>query len=168
MNVKDKETFAKEFYSRQTVLKELGNKGQQKLCEAKVAVVGIGGLGTVSSLYLALAGVGHLRLIDQDIVEVRNLHRQILYTADDLDYPKAEVAAAYLKKINPLIKAEPISENVNSSNVERLLASVDLVVDGLDNMATRYLINRACVKLKVPFVFGAAIGLEGNLCFCST
>lgn len=163
MNVKDKETFAKEFYSRQVVLKELGNKGQQKLCEAKVAVVGVGGLGTVSSLYLALAGVGHLRLIDQDIVETRNLHRQILYTADDLDYPKSEVAAAYLKKLNPLIKAEPISENVNSSNVERLVASVDLVVDGLDNMATRYLINRACVKLKVPYVFGAAIGLEGNL-----
>jgi molybdopterin/thiamine biosynthesis adenylyltransferase len=163
MNVKDKETFAKEFYSRQVILKELGKKGQQKLCEAKVAVVGVGGLGTVSSLYLALAGVGHLRLIDQDIVEMRNLHRQILYTADDLDYPKAEAAAAYLKKINPLTKAEPISENVNSSNVERLLASVDLVVDGLDNMATRYLINRACVKLKIPYVFGAAIGLEGNL-----
>jgi adenylyltransferase/sulfurtransferase len=163
MNVKDKETFAKEFYSRQVILKELGQKGQRKLCESKIAVVGIGGLGTVSSLYLALAGVGHLRLIDQDIVETRNLHRQILYSVDDLDYPKAEVAAARLEKLNPLVKAEPISENLRAGNVERLLDGVDLVVDGLDNMASRYLINRACVKLKVPYVFGAAIGMEGNL-----
>ncbi len=163
MNLKDKDAFAKDFYSRQVILKELGSQGQQKLCDAKVAVVGVGGLGTVSSLYLALAGVGHLRLIDQDIVEMRNLHRQILYSTDDLDYPKAEVAATRLTKLNPLVKAEPVSENVNASNVERLLSGVDLVVDGLDNMATRYLINRACVKMKVPYVFGAAIGIEGNL-----
>ncbi len=163
MNIKDKDAFAKDFYSRQVILKELGTKGQQKLCNAKVAVVGVGGLGTVSSLYLALAGVGHLRLIDQDIVEVRNLHRQILYSTDDLDYPKAEVAAKQLTKLNPLVKAEPVSENVHAGNVERLLSGVDLVVDGLDNMATRYLINRACVKMKIPYVFGAAIGIEGNL-----
>jgi molybdopterin-synthase adenylyltransferase len=163
MTIKDLEQFAKDFYSRQVILKELGEKGQRKLCDSKVAVVGVGGLGTVSSLYLALAGVGSLRLIDQDIVEAKNLHRQILYTSDDLDYPKAEVAAVRLKKLNPLISVEAISENVNSGNVERLLSGVDLVVDGLDNMATRYLINRVCVKMKVPYVFGAAIGLEGNL-----
>jgi adenylyltransferase/sulfurtransferase len=163
MNIKDKTAFAKDFYSRQVILKELGQKGQQKLCNAKVAVVGVGGLGTVSSLYLALAGVGHLRLIDQDIVETRNLHRQILYSTDDLDYPKAEVAAKQLTKLNPLVKAEPVSENGHAGNAERLVSGVDLVVDGLDNMATRYLINRACVKLKVPYVFGAAIGIEGNL-----
>jgi molybdopterin/thiamine biosynthesis adenylyltransferase len=163
MVVRDMEQFAKDFYSRQVILKELGQKGQNKLCESKVAVVGVGGLGTVSALYLALAGVGNLRLIDQDIVEPKNLHRQILYTIEDVDYPKAEAAAARLQKQNPMIKAEPISENVNSGNVERLLKGVDLVVDGLDNMATRYLINRVCVKMKVPYVFGAAIGLEGNL-----
>jgi molybdopterin/thiamine biosynthesis adenylyltransferase len=163
MVVRDMEQFAKDFYSRQVILKELGQKGQNKLCESKVAVVGVGGLGTVSALYLALAGVGNLRLIDQDIVETKNLHRQILYTIEDVDYPKAEAAAARLQKQNPMIKAEPISENVNSGNVERLLKGVDLVVDGLDNMATRYLINRVCVKMKVPYVFGAAIGLEGNL-----
>ncbi len=163
MNPKDPASFANEFYSRQVILKEIGKKGQQKLCDAKVAVVGVGGLGTVSSLYLALAGIGHLRLIDQDIIEAKNLHRQILYNTDDLDYPKAEVAAAKLRKFNPLIKAEPVSENVHAGNVERLLAGVDLVVDGLDNMSTRYLVNRACVKLNVPYVFGAAIGMEGNL-----
>ncbi len=159
----DKKAFASEFYSRQVILKELGWKGQRKLAKSKVAIVGIGGLGTVSSLYLALAGVGHLRLIDQDTVETPNLHRQILYSIDDLHYPKAEVAAERLTKFNPLLKAEPISENVNASNVERLLAGVDLVVDGLDNMFTRYLLNRTCIKLGIPYVFGAAIGIEGNL-----
>jgi molybdopterin/thiamine biosynthesis adenylyltransferase len=163
VDVLDKEAFAAEFYSRQVTMKELGWKGQRKLGKAKVAVVGVGGLGTVSALYLALAGVGHLRLIDQDTVETPNLHRQILFTRDDLHYPKVEVAAERLMKLNPLLKAEAVSENVNSGNVERLLAGVDLVVDGLDNMMTRYLINRVCVKLGVPYVFGAAIGLEGNL-----
>lgn len=163
MNAKDKASFAKDFYSRQVILKELGEKGQRKLAESKVAVIGVGGLGTVSSLYLSLVGVGYLRLIDQDIVETRNLHRQILYTPDDLDYPKVEVAAARLEKLNPLVKTEPIPENVNAENVDRLVAGVDIVVDGLDNMATRYLINRACVKQKIPYVFGAAVGMEGNL-----
>jgi len=163
MNPKDNVLFADEFYSRQVILKELGKKGQQKLCDSKVAVVGVGGLGTVSSLYLALAGVGHLRLIDQDIIEAKNLHRQILYDTGTLDYPKAEVAAAKLQKSNPLIKTEAITENVHAGNVERLLTGVELVVDGLDNMSTRYLVNRACVKLGIPYVFGAAIGMEGNL-----
>jgi molybdopterin/thiamine biosynthesis adenylyltransferase len=163
MNVRDKDQFAKEFYSRQVILKEFGQKGQKKLCDAKVAVVGVGGLGSVSSLYLALAGVGYLRVIDQDILELKNLHRQILYTTDDVDYPKVEAAAARLEKLNPLVKAEPISENVNAANVEHLLEGVDVVVDGLDNMVTRYVVNRACVKMRIPYVFGAAIGMEGNL-----
>jgi adenylyltransferase/sulfurtransferase len=144
-------------------MKELGEKGQRRLAKSKVAVVGSGGLGTVSSLYLALAGVGYIRLIDQDTIEAQNLHRQILYTTADLHYPKAEVAAKRLLELNPLIKTEAFTENVNASNVERLLQGVDCVVDGLDNMVTRYLVNRICVKLKIPYVFGAAIGIEGNL-----
>ena len=163
MDAAEKKAFASEFYSRQVILKELGVKGQRKLEKSKVAVVGVGGLGTVSSLYLALAGVGRLRLIDQDTVETPNLHRQILFSLDDLHYPKVEVAAQRLEKLNPLVKADPVSENVNQGNVEKLLEGVDLVVDGLDNMFTRYLINRVCVKLGVPYVFGAAIGIEGNL-----
>ncbi len=163
MDTEERKEFASKFYSRQTILDELGVEGQQKLAKSKVAVVGIGGLGTVSSLYLALAGVGYIRLIDQDTVETQNLHRQILYSLDDLHYPKAEVAANRLEKLNPLLKAEPFSENVNVGNVEKLLAGVDIVVDGLDNMFTRYLLNRTCVKLGIPYVFGAAIGIEGNL-----
>jgi adenylyltransferase/sulfurtransferase len=152
-----------QFYSRQLALKELGKKGQEKLSKSKVAIVGLGGLGTVSSLYLALAGVGNLRLIDQDTVEPHNLHRQVLYTPKDLGYPKAEVSAKRLMEINPFINVEPVPENINVDNVEKLLGGVDCVVDGLDNMRTRYLVNRTCAKLKIPYVFGAAIGVEGNL-----
>lgn len=163
MDAAEKKAFAAEFYSRQVILNELGWKGQRKLAKSKVVVVGVGGLGTVSSMYLALAGVGHIRLVDQDTIETRNLHRQILFSLDSLHYPKVEVAAKRLEKLNPLLKAEPVSENLNAKNVEELLSGVDLVVDGLDNMYTRYLLNRACVKLGVPYVFGAAIGIEGNL-----
>ncbi|MEM3722690.1 MAG: HesA/MoeB/ThiF family protein [Nitrososphaeria archaeon] len=152
-----------EFYSRQLVLKELGPQGQEKLAKSKVAVVGLGGLGTVSALYLTLAGVGYLRIIDQDTVEPHNLHRQVLYTAKDLGYPKAEVSAKRLMERNPFIEVEAIPENVNADNVEKLLNGVDCVVDGLDNIRTRYIVNRACVKLKIPYVFGAAIGVEGNI-----
>ncbi len=152
-----------EFYSRQIALKELGREGQEKLAKSKVAVVGLGGLGTVSSLYLTLAGVGYIRLIDHDTVEAHNLHRQVLYTLKDLRYPKAEVSAERLAAVNPFVKVEAVPENVNPDNVEELLRGVDCVVDGLDNMRTRYVVNRACAKLKIPYVFGAAIGVEGNL-----
>jgi adenylyltransferase/sulfurtransferase len=152
-----------EFYSRQTVLKEFGRKGQERLAKSKVAIVGLGGLGTVSSLYLALAGVGHLRLIDQDTVEAHNLHRQVLYNPKALRYPKVEVSAKKLQETNPFIKVEAVPENLNADNVERLLYGTDCVVDGLDNMRTRYLVNHACAKLGIPYVFGAAIGIEGNL-----
>lgn len=135
-----------EFYSRQIVLRELGRKGQRKLASSKIAIVGMGGLGSASSLYLALAGVGYIRLIDQDIVELRNLHRQILYVADEVDYPKVEVAAKKLHKANSLVRVEPVAENLNSENAERLLSGVDCVVDGLDNMRTRYLVNRVCAQ----------------------
>jgi len=153
----------REFYSRQVVLTELGRKGQEKLRHSKVAVVGLGGLGTISTLYLALAGVRHLRLIDQDTVELRNLHRQILYGLDDLRYPKVEAAAGRISHVNPEVEVEAISENVNEKNVDSMVRDVNCVVDGLDNMGTRYLVNRACAENRIPYVFGAAIGMEGNL-----
>jgi len=152
-----------EFYSRQRVLLELGQRGQEKLGCSKVAIVGLGGLGSASALYLALAGVGYLRLVDQDTVELNNLHRQILYGLDNLRYPKVEAAAQRIQNINPSVKVESIPENVREANVEEIVKGMDCVVDGLDNMETRYLINRACTKHKIPYVFGAAIGIEGNL-----
>ncbi|MGQ9566310.1 MAG: HesA/MoeB/ThiF family protein [Candidatus Bathyarchaeales archaeon] len=151
------------FYSRQIVLPELGRKGQQKLKRSKVAIIGLGGLGTTSALYLALAGAGHLRLVDQDTVELNNLHRQILYSLSDLWRPKAEVAAYKICQTNPEVKIESIAENARRSNIDQIVRGMDCVVDGLDNMKTRYLLNRACARHKIPYVYGAAIGLEGAL-----
>jgi molybdopterin/thiamine biosynthesis adenylyltransferase len=159
----DKEEFVKLFYGRQLLIDELGAAGQQKLADARVAVVGMGGLGSVCSLYLALAGVGYLRLIDPDTVEIHNLHRQILYSLDKLHQPKAEVAANLLAKKNPLIKTYAVIEKVDALNVESLINDVNVVVDCLDNIPTRYLINSACIKLGIPYVFAAVMGLEGNL-----
>jgi len=153
----------KEYYRRQTVLAELGRKGQEKLRRSKVVVVGLGGLGTTSALYLALVGVGHLRLIDQDTVELNNLHRQVLYSTGNLRYPKVEAAADRIKQVNPDVTVEPVPENVRESNINELVRDADCIVDGLDNMRTRYLLNRASVRHRIPYVFGAAIGIEGNL-----
>jgi adenylyltransferase/sulfurtransferase len=154
---------AETFYSRQIALAELGRKGQQKLRRSKVAIIGLGGLGSASSLYLALAGVGRLRLVDQDTVELTNLHRQLLYCLEDIRYSKVETATKRIHQINPEIKVEPIPENANRSNIERIVKHMDCIVDGLDNMKTRYLLNRACTKHKIPYVYGAAIGVEGAL-----
>jgi adenylyltransferase/sulfurtransferase len=153
----------KVFYSRQTVLAELGAKGQEKLRHSKVVIVGLGGLGTVTALYLALAGVGHIRLIDQDTVELNNLHRQILYSLNDLHYPKVEAGIKRIKQVNPEVRVEAIPENIRENNVDRLLSGFDCIVDGLDNMHTRYLVNQTSVRQHIPYVFGAAIGIEGNL-----
>lgn len=151
-----------EFYVRQVVLNELGVEGQKKLRKSRAVVVGLGGLGSVSALYLTLAGVNFLRLIDQDTVEMHNLHRQALYTTDDLRYPKVEVAAKRLKKINADVEIEPVADNLRQSNVHELIHDTRCIVDGLDNMRTRYLLNAECVKHSIPFVYGGAIGLEGN------
>jgi len=158
----------KVFYSRQTVLAELGAKGQEKLRHSKAVIVGLGGLGTVTALYLALAGVGHIRLIDQDTVELNNLHRQVLYSLKDLHYPKVEAGVGRIGQVNPEVKVEAVPENIRESNVDKLLSGFDCIVDGLDNMRTRYLVNRASVRHHVPYVFGAAIGVEGNLSIFSS
>jgi len=157
-----------EFYSRQIVLAELGQTGQEKLRLAKVAVVGLGGLGSVSALYLALAGVGKLILVDQDTVEMNNLHRQILYSLSDLRFPKVEAAQRRIKQINPEVIVDAVAENIRSENLASILADADCIVDGLDNMQTRYAINKYCSEKQVPFVFGGAIGMEGNVAVLKT
>ena len=156
------------YYSRQTVMPEIGKIGQERLRSATVAVVGLGGLGSVSALYLTLAGVGEITLVDQDTVEMTNLHRQGLYSIDDLRHPKVEVAAARLVKLNPEVKIKAVPENINDENVGSLLESSDCVVDGLDNMYTRYLLNRYCVTRQIPLIFGGAIGMEGNVAVFKT
>lgn len=152
-----------EFYSRQVILSELGVLGQERLQKSKVAVVGVGGLGSISTLFLALAGVGTLMLVDQDTVELNNLHRQALFSLRDLRYPKVEAAARRIADLNPNVKVLAIPENLREENITSTLANVDCVVDGLDNMQTRYLVNRYCVERRIPYIFGGAIGLEGNV-----
>jgi molybdopterin-synthase adenylyltransferase len=163
METMSKQKFSKLFYNRQTIIAQIGSVGQEKLAKSRVAIVGVGGLGSVCSLYLALGGVGYLRLIDYDTVETHNLHRQILYNIDDLHQLKAEVAAKKLCKQNLLVEVEAVPKKLCAENGEDLLEGVDLVVDCLDNFSTRYVLNRACIKHHVPYVFGAVKGFEGNL-----
>jgi molybdopterin/thiamine biosynthesis adenylyltransferase len=152
-----------EYYSRQIVMAEMGYGAQLKLKNSKVCLVGLGGLGSPASMQLAAMGVGHLRIVDRDVVELTNLHRQHLYGVDDVGYPKVEVAAKRLQRLNPYITVEPLPLSVNETNAEDIVEGMDVVVDGLDSMAARYAINRACIKLGVPYVFGAAITTTGNL-----
>ncbi|MFH0849058.1 MAG: HesA/MoeB/ThiF family protein [archaeon] len=151
------------FYSRQEALREIGHEGQMRLKRSTAAIIGLGGLGSVSATYLALAGVGHLRLVDQDTVELHNLHRQMLYAFEDLRLPKAEKAATRLSASNPDISVEAIPENLREDNVDRIVQGADIVLDGLDNMRTRYVLNKACFRHRIPYVFGGAIAMEGNV-----
>jgi adenylyltransferase/sulfurtransferase len=151
-----------ERYARQISLFEIGLEGQRKLRSAKVCVVGVGGLGCPTALQLTGMGVGYLRLIDRDIVSKTDLHRQYLYTSSDVGLPKVEAALRRLKDLNPDVEVDPIPEALTPSTAKRLIEGVDVVVDGLDRISPRYALNRACVDLKIPYVFGAAIELMGS------
>lgn len=152
-----------EYYSRQVVMSEMGYNAQLKLKSSKACLLGVGGLGSVASMQLAAMGVGYLRIVDRDVVELDNLHRQYLYGVDVVGYPKVEAAAKRLHNLNPYITVEPLPLSINEANAEDIVEGMDVVVDGLDSMAARYAINRACIKLGVPYVFGAAITTTGNL-----
>src|SRR3972149_232305 len=151
-----------EFYSRQIILPDSGYKGQLKLRNSKVCVVGLGGLGSPAALQLAAMGVGFLRLVDRDVVELSNLQRQHLYSVNFVGYPKVEVAARRLRELNPNIEIEPLPLALNVNNAEEIIRDMDVVVDGLDLMTPRYALNRACLKLGVPYIFGAAITTCGS------
>jgi molybdopterin/thiamine biosynthesis adenylyltransferase len=152
-----------EYYSRQIVLAELGFNAQLKLKNAKACLLGLGGLGSPTATQLAAIGVGHLRLVDRDVVELANLHRQHLYGVDDVGYPKVEVAAKKLHGLNPYIEIEPLPLYITEDNAEDIVKGMDVVVDCLDSMTPRYAINRACVKLGIPYIFAAAITTTGNV-----
>jgi adenylyltransferase/sulfurtransferase len=151
-----------QFYSRQIILSDIGYKGQLKLKKAKVCVVGLGGLGSVAASQLAAMGVGHLRLVDYDIVELSNLQRQLLYGVNHLGYAKVEAANKRLLEINPNIIIDPLPLSLNIENAEEIIRDMDIVVDGLDTMTPRYILNRTCQKLEIPYIFGAAIMTFGN------
>lgn len=151
-----------ERYSRHLRLPQVGVDGQRRLEAARVLLIGAGGLGSPAAYYLAAAGVGTLRIADDDVVDRSNLQRQILHTESSIGTPKVESAARTLSALNPRTTIEPVEERVGSANVERLLESVDVVVDGADNFPARYLLNDACVKLGKPLVYGAVHRFEGQ------
>lgn len=152
-----------ERYSRHLLLPEVGVAGQQRLQRARVLMIGAGGLGSPAAFYLAAAGVGQLRIADDDVVDRSNLQRQILHTEARIGEPKVASAQATLAALNPRTRVEAIAERVTAENVERLLEGVDVVLDGADNFPARYLLNDACVKLGKPLVYGAVQRFEGQV-----
>ncbi|MFQ6101312.1 MAG: ThiF family adenylyltransferase [Anaerolineae bacterium] len=150
-------------YSRQVLLPEIGATGQERLLASSVAVVGCGALGTNIADGLVRAGIGKVRIIDRDYIELNNLQRQVLFDEGDIakGLPKAIAAAEKLRKVNSQVEVEPIVADVNPDNVERLIGDVDLVLDGTDNFETRLLVNDACVKHNIPWIYGAVIRTYG-------
>lgn len=152
-----------ERYSRHLLLPEVGREGQEKLLNSRVLVVGAGGLGSPALLYLAAAGVGHIGIIDDDIVDESNLQRQVIHGTSDIGRSKVESAMRQIAELNPDVTVEPIQERLSPENVLDLVGRYDLVVDGADNFATRYLVNDACVILGKPNVHGGVDRFRGQV-----
>lgn len=150
-------------YNRQTMLSEIGDEGQEKLKKSKVLVIGAGGLGCPVLQYIATAGVGTIGIVDFDKIEIHNLHRQILYTEEQIGFPKASTAKSVIEKLNPLITVLAFEEKITIENAARIISDFDLVVDGSDNFKTRYLVNDTCVTLGKTLVYGSILGFEGQL-----
>jgi sulfur-carrier protein adenylyltransferase/sulfurtransferase len=150
-------------YSRQILLPDFGTKNQIKLLNSSVLVIGAGGLGSPALLYLAAAGVGRLGIIDFDNVDVSNLQRQVLFTTADVGKPKAQLAAERVRAINPSVKTDVYIEQLTSANALNILSHYDLIIDGSDNLPTRYLVNDACIFLKKPLIYGAVFQFEGQV-----
>lgn len=162
MNLKiTKENYQR--YHRQIIVPEIGINGQLKLQEAKVLVIGAGGLGSPVLLYLAGAGVGTLGIADHDTIAVHNLHRQVLHTESSVDTLKADSAKECLQQLNSTVQYYVHREKVSIDNATEIISGYDLVVDGSDNFATRYLVNDTCVTLDKPLVYGSILGFEGQM-----
>ncbi|MGB5834872.1 MAG: molybdopterin-synthase adenylyltransferase MoeB [Thiohalocapsa sp.] len=154
-------------YSRQIMLPGFGVDGQQRLLDARVLIVGLGGLGSPVAMYLAAAGVGNLLLADFDAVDLSNLQRQLLHSGADIGRTKVDSAIDRLRALNPDIALEPIKGSLNANRLLDLVARVDLVVDCCDNFPTRFAVNTVCVARRIPLVSGAAIRTEGQVCVFS-
>ena len=153
----------RERYSRHFLLPEIGQEGQQKLLDAKVLLLGAGGLGSPTALYLAAAGVGTIGIVDNDVVDLSNLQRQVIHTTDRVGVLKVDSAEESMKAINPDVDVVKYAERLDSSNVMRIIEGYDVIVDGLDNFPTRYLINDASVRLQIPVVSASILGFDGQL-----
>jgi sulfur-carrier protein adenylyltransferase/sulfurtransferase len=153
----------RERYSRHLLLPEVGAEGQQKLLDAKVLLLGAGGLGSPAALYLAAAGVGTLGIVDNDEVDLSNLQRQVIHSTDRIGIPKVDSAEQTITALNPDVKVNKHPVRLDAGNIMDILPGYDIVVDGLDNFPTRYLLNDASVRLQIPVVSAAILGFEGQL-----
>ena len=151
-----------ERYDRQIMLYGFGEEGQEKLKKARVFIAGAGGLGSPISIYLAVAGVGNICIVDHDTVELSNLNRQILHWQDNIQKKKTDSAVDKLRKLNPDINVEGIAETITEENVAQLAADTDIIVDAMDNLPTRYILNKVAIDKNIPFVHGAVNGFEGR------
>ena len=149
-------------YDRQIMIRGFGEEGQEKLKRARVFIAGAGGLGSAVATYLAVAGVGIIRVVDHDKVELSNLNRQVLHWDDDIGRSKVDSATEKLKKLNQEVEIEAIDEMIAEANVSQLVAGFDLIVDAMDNLPTRYLLNKAALEMDIPFSHGAVYGFEGR------
>jgi len=152
-----------ERYDRQLLIKGWGERGQKKLKSSKVIIAGVGGLGSVSSLYLAAAGVGNLVLIDKDKVSLSDLNRQILYSEETLGLSKVNVAKRKIKSLNSEVEVKSIISEITEENIQSLIGDADVVVDGLDNWSTRFIVNNYCVKKSIPFVHAGVSEFYGQI-----
>ena len=150
-------------YNRQMMLPEIGEEGQRKIRAAKVLLVGVGGLGSPIATYLTGAGIGRIGIIDDDVVDITNLHRQVLYTEEEAGLPKVECAKRRLRALNSEVEIDAYHMRLTKDNAKELISRYDIVVDGIDNFATRYIVSDECQRQGKPYVYGAICGLEGQV-----
>ncbi len=153
----------RERYSRHMLVPEIGLEGQQKLLDARVLLLGAGGLGSPTALYLAAAGVGTIGIVDDDVVDLSNLQRQVIHTTDRIGVPKVDSAEQAMKELNPDVEVVKHQTRLDASNIMQIIDGYDLIVDGVDNFPTRYLLNDASVRLKIPVVSASILGFDGQL-----
>ncbi|HEX3010650.1 MAG TPA: HesA/MoeB/ThiF family protein [Syntrophomonadaceae bacterium] len=151
----------KQRYLRQIIMEDIGEEGQIKLADSRVLVVGTGGLGSPILLYLSAAGVGTIGIVDHDLLEMSNLNRQIIHNSDGLGTPKAYSAAKAISKLNPDVKTRTIYEMIDEENVDDIIRDYDVVVNAVDNLETRYVVNDACLRARKPLIEGGVMGFNG-------
>lgn len=150
-------------YNRQTMLPEIGEEGQKRIRAAKVLIVGVGGLGSPIATYLTGAGIGRIGIIDDDVVDATNLNRQVLYTEDEAGKPKVECAKHRLQSLNSEVEIDAYPFRLTKENAHELISHYDIVVDGIDNFATRYIVSDECQRQGKPYVYGAIRAMEGQV-----
>jgi sulfur-carrier protein adenylyltransferase/sulfurtransferase len=153
----------RERYSRHLLIPEIGTDGQQRLLDAKVLLLGAGGLGSPTALYLAAAGVGTLGIVDDDVVDLSNLQRQVIHSTERIGVPKVDSAEQAIHELNPDVEVVKYQTRIDASNIMEIIEGYDVIVDGVDNFPTRYLLNDATVRLKIPVVSASILGFDGQL-----